>query len=66
MAQLVDAACWRRRRGGICRPRIAGYVPAWRRLHSAEPFATFDRRVYAPLCLALGAGFITILLRGSP
>lgn len=43
---------------------IAGYVPAWRRLHSAEPFATLDRRVYAPLCFALGAGFITILLRG--
>jgi hypothetical protein len=45
---------------------IAGYVPAWRRLHSAEPFATLDRRIYAPLCFALGAGFITILLRGSP
>ena len=44
---------------------VAGYVPAWRRLHSAEPFATLDRRIYAPLCLILGAGFITILLRGS-
>jgi TRAP-type C4-dicarboxylate transport system permease large subunit len=44
---------------------IAGYVPAWRRRHSAEPFATLDRRIYAPLCLALGAGSITILLRGS-
>jgi TRAP-type C4-dicarboxylate transport system permease large subunit len=43
---------------------IAGYVPAWRRLHSAEPFATLDRRVYSPLCFALGAGFLTILLRG--
>ena len=41
---------------------IAGYVPAWRRLHSAEPFATFDRRYYAPLCFALGAGFLIILL----
>ncbi len=45
---------------------IAGYVPAWRRLHSAEPFATLDRSVYAPLCFMLGAGVITILLRGSP
>ena len=44
---------------------IAGYVPAWRRMHSAEPFATLDRRIYAPLCFALGAGFIIILLRGS-
>ena len=43
---------------------IAGYVPAWRTLHSAEPFATLDRRFYAPLCFALGAGFIVILLRG--
>ena len=43
---------------------IAGYMPGWRRLHSAEPFATLDRRVYAPLCFALGAGFITIVLRG--
>jgi hypothetical protein len=42
---------------------VAGYVPAWRRLQSAEPFATLDRRYYAPLCLALGAGFLTILLR---
>jgi hypothetical protein len=44
---------------------IAGYLPAWRRLHSNEPFATLDRRIYAPLCLALGAGYITLLLRGS-
>lgn len=44
---------------------VAGYVPAWRRLHSAEPFATLDRRVYAPLCLAIGTGFFILLLRGS-
>ena len=43
---------------------VAGYVPAWRRLQSAEPFATLDRRYYAPLCLALGARFLIILLRG--
>jgi TRAP-type C4-dicarboxylate transport system permease large subunit len=44
---------------------IAGYLPAWRRLHSAEPFAALDRRIYAPLCLVLGIGFIIIMLRGS-
>jgi TRAP-type C4-dicarboxylate transport system permease large subunit len=44
---------------------IAGYVSAWRRLHSAEPFATLDRHIYAPLCFALGTGFIILLLRGS-
>jgi hypothetical protein len=43
---------------------VAGYVPAWRRLHSSEPFATLDRRVYAPLCSLIGAGFLLILLRG--
>lgn len=43
---------------------IAGYVPAWRRQHSAAPFATLDRVLYAPLCLVLGASFIIILLRG--
>ena len=42
---------------------MAGYIPAWRRLQSAEPFATLDRRYYSPLCLALGAGFLIILIR---
>jgi TRAP-type C4-dicarboxylate transport system permease large subunit len=42
---------------------VAGYLPAWRRLHSAEPFATLDRRYYAPLCLVLGSGFLIILLQ---
>ncbi len=46
---------------------VAGYTPAWRRLQSAEPFATLDRRYYAPLCLALGTGFLIILFqRGLP
>jgi hypothetical protein len=44
---------------------VAGYVPAWRALQSAEPFATLDRRYYAPLCLLLGAGFLTVLLAGG-
>ena len=42
---------------GISGRGVAGYTPAWRRLQSAEPFATLDRRYYAPLCLALGTGF---------
>jgi hypothetical protein len=37
---------------------IAAYLPAWRRLTPEEPFATNDRRWFAPLCLALGAGFL--------
>ncbi|SFM06914.1 DUF3995 domain-containing protein [Shimia aestuarii] len=34
---------------------VAAYLPGWRRLTPEEPFATLDRRVYGPLCLALGA-----------
>ncbi|KAB2915867.1 MAG: DUF3995 domain-containing protein [Hyphomicrobiaceae bacterium] len=44
---------------------VAGYLPAWRRLHSAEPFATLDRRYYAPLCLLLGAGYLTLLIASA-
>jgi hypothetical protein len=44
---------------------IAGYVPAWRRRFSEPPFARLDRLLYAPLCLALGAGFVTILIAGG-
>jgi hypothetical protein len=40
----------------------AGYVPAWRRLHSAEPFARLDRSYYSPLCLVIGAGFAYLIL----
>jgi hypothetical protein len=37
---------------------IAGYLPFWRRIHSAEPFATLDVVLYSPLCLLLGLAFI--------
>lgn len=40
---------------------VAGYVPAWRARFPREPFATYDRRYYSPLCLVLAAGF-TILI----
>jgi hypothetical protein len=41
---------------------IAGYFPAWRRRFPLEPFATFDQYSFAPLCLALAAGFATLVL----
>jgi len=41
---------------------IASFTPQFRRMQTEEPFATLDRNVYAPLCLALGAGFIALLL----
>ena len=40
----------------------AGYVLAVRRMNSAEPFATYDRRFYSPLCIVLGVGFVALAL----
>ncbi len=34
---------------------IAGYVPAWRDRFPRQPFATLDRWIYSPLCLAIAA-----------
>jgi hypothetical protein len=44
---------------------IAGYVPAWRRRFSQEPFATLDQRVYAPLCFVLAAAFAALFFYRS-
>ena len=41
---------------------VAGYIPAWRRTMSGEPFATLDVRYYSPLCLAIGVGFGILFL----
>ncbi len=43
---------------------LAAYTPAWRRLAPEEPFATLDRRYYAPLCLMLGIGYLGLQLGG--
>jgi hypothetical protein len=45
---------------------IAGYTPAWRRLTPEQPFATNDLRYFSPLCLLLGAGFITLSVTQFP
>ena len=44
---------------------LAGYTSAWRRRFSEQPFARLDRLAYSPLCLALGAGFLAILIAGG-
>lgn len=44
---------------------IAGYLPAWRARFPREPFATYDRRYYSPLCLILAAGFAILLFNGT-
>jgi hypothetical protein len=42
----------------------AAYLPVFRRVFSEEPFATLDRRLYGPLCLAIGFGFSFLLSLG--
>jgi hypothetical protein len=44
---------------------VAGYTPAWRRHHAAEPFARSDRRFFSPLCLLLAAGYGALVLGGG-
>jgi hypothetical protein len=44
---------------------VAGYLPAWRKRFSEQPFAGLDRRLYSPLCLAIGAGITTILVASA-
>ena len=41
---------------------IAGYLPQWRRRFPQQPFATFDRHSFAPLCLLLAAGYATLVM----
>lgn len=39
-----------------------GYTAGWRARFSEEPFATLDRKNYSPLCLAIGAGFLILVV----
>jgi hypothetical protein len=43
---------------------VLSFRPFWRRMTPQEPFATYDRRYYGPLCLALSAAFFVLLLGG--
>lgn len=40
---------------------IASFTLWFRASQSEEPFATLDRRLYGPLCLALGTGFAVLV-----
>jgi Protein of unknown function (DUF3995) len=44
---------------------VVAFLPAWRRRLPEEPFATYDRRYYGPLCLALAAGFAVLIFGAS-
>ena len=41
------------------------YAGCWRRLSPVQPFARYDRLIYGPLCLALGAGLLLIIKGGA-
>jgi hypothetical protein len=41
-----------------------GYTKFWRQMTPEQPFATYDRKYYAPLCLLLAAGLLATLLGG--
>lgn len=41
---------------------VLAYTPHWRARHPVEPFATLDRKNYAPLCFWIGAGFLILVL----
>ena len=40
---------------------IAGFTPWWTALTPEPNFRLNDRRVYTPLCLAIGLGFIALV-----
>lgn len=42
---------------------VLAYVPFWRRMTPEEPFATLDRRIFGPLCLALGVAFVIFAMQ---
>lgn len=42
----------------------AAWQPEFRKIFPEEPFATLDKRYYAPLCLALGFGFLFLVMVG--
>ena len=60
---LVRIVLWSAAAVFVLRGGIA-YTKFWRKMTPEEPFNTYDRRFYAPLCLALGVGLIVVLLKG--
>jgi hypothetical protein len=43
---------------------LAGFTPWWRALAPQQPFARLDIRLYSPLCLLIGIGFIILGIEG--
>lgn len=41
---------------------VLGYTAWWAARTPEEPFRSYDRKTYSPLCLLLGAGFVVLVL----
>lgn len=41
---------------------LAGYLPIFGTDQMEQPFARLNRRIYSPLCLAIGAGFVALIV----
>ncbi len=41
---------------------IAGILPAFERAAPEQPFLTLNRRLYSPLCAAIGLGFLFLVI----
>ena len=41
---------------------VMGYTARWQSLTPVEPFRTNDQRVYSPLCLLIGLGFLALVV----
>lgn len=46
---------------GLLLRGLIGFTGFWVRLFPEEPFRTFNRRYYSPLCLILAAGIVMLL-----
>ncbi|MFK5978622.1 MAG: DUF3995 domain-containing protein [Rhizobiaceae bacterium] len=46
---------------GLLMRGLIGFTGFWVRLLPEEPFRTFNRRYYSPLCLVLAAGIVILL-----
>ncbi len=59
LARLAGWACWAAAALFLVRG-IGGYLPAFERMFPLEPFASFNRLAYSPLCLLIAALFMVI------
>lgn len=40
---------------------IIGYLPVFARMTPEQPFRTYDRYIYSPLCLVIGSSFLFLV-----